>query len=279
MVVVLALGAALMYGLSDFMGGLVSRRASVWAVAVVTQITAVGVIGVAALLLPGRPDIADWLWGALAGLGTGTGTAFLYRGLSLGRMGVVAPLSAVGAAMLPVAVGLATGERPPLLTWVGIVAAIPAIWLVSSAASEGDTKRGPFGEGVVDGLLAGLGFGLMFAALGQVPEAAGLAPLAAAEITSVPAVIVLAGVMGHAWLPRERTAWWGTGVGALAAGASVLYLFASQSGLLTVAAVITSLYPVFTILLAATLLRERIHGPQAIGLILAGVAVSLIAAG
>ena len=279
MVVVLALGAALMYGLSDFMGGLVSRRASVWGVAAVTQFTAIVVIGVAALLLPGQPDMADWLWGALAGLGTGTGTAFLYRGLSLGRMGVVAPLSAVGAAMLPVAVGLATGERPPLLTWVGIVAAIPAIWLVSSAAGEGDTKRGPFGEGVLDGLLAGLGFGLMFAALGQVPEAAGLAPLAAAEITSVPAVIVLASVMGHAWLPRERTASWGTGVGALAAGASVLYLFASQSGLLTVAAVITSLYPVFTILLAATLLRERIHGPQAIGLILAGIAVSLIAAG
>ncbi|MDQ2674473.1 MAG: DMT family transporter, partial [Chloroflexota bacterium] len=115
--------------------------------------------------------------------------------------------------------------------------------------------------------------------LGQVPESAGLGPLAAAEVMSVLAVAVLASALGHAWVPRERTAWWGTVVGALAAGASVAFLFATQSGLLTVAAVITSLYPVFTILLAATVLRERIHGTQAIGLLLSGIAVSMIAVG
>lgn len=279
MVVALALGAAVMYGLSDFLGGLVSRRASVWAVAIVTQVTAIVIIGVATLVLADRPQIGDWLWGALAGVGTGTGTAFLYRGLSSGRMGVVAPLSAVGAAMLPVVVGVVGGERPPLLTWVGIAAAIPAIWLVSGAASSDTDGGARLGEGVLDGLLAGLGFGLMFAALGQVPETAGLGPLAMAEVTSVPAIVILASVMGHAWLPRERTAWWGTIVGTLAAGASVLFLFASQSGLLTIAAVISSLYPVFTVLLAATILRERIHGAQAIGLALAAVAVSLMAIG
>lgn len=279
--ILLALGAAAAYGLSDFLGGITARRASVWAVAVVTQLAALVIIGVAATVVAGDPQPVDLAWGALAGLGTGAGTAFLYRGLAAGRMGIVAPLSAVGAALLPVAVGLATGERPPLLTWIGIACAIPAIWLVSASAdpveaTDGEPAR--FGEGVVDGLLAGLGFGLMFSALGQVPDSAGLVPLAAAEAISIPAVIGLAAIMGHAWWPREP-AWWGLAVGALAAVASVLYLFASQSGLLTVAAVLTSLYPVFTIMLAATILRERIGGAQAAGLALAAVAVSLVAAG
>jgi drug/metabolite transporter (DMT)-like permease len=132
---------------------------------------------------------------------------------------------------------------------------------------------------VPDGLLAGVGFGLMFASLAQVDEAAGLWPLAAAEVTSVLTVVVLATLMGQAWWPRQRSAGWGIVVGTLAAGATVLFLFASQSGLLAVAAVLSSLYPVFTVLLAATVLRERIHGPQAVGLVLAGAAVALVALG
>lgn len=279
--VLLALGSASLYGLSDFLGGLASRWASVWAVAVVTQVTAVIAMGLVALLTGGEPGPGDLAWGALAGVGTGIGTAYLYRGLSSGRMGVVAPLSAVGAALLPVAVAVALGERPALLTWVGIAAAVPAIWLVSTAADPvdvgGATHR--FGEGVLDGLLAGLGFGLMFAALGQVDAAAGLWPLAAAEVMSVVTVVALATLMGHAWWPTERSAWWGIAVGMLAAAATVLFLLASQSGLLAVAAVLSSLYPVFTVLLAATVLRERIHGPQAVGLILAGAAVALVALG
>ena len=282
----LALAAAALYGLSDFLGGVVSRRASVWQVAVVTQIAAIAMIGGATMLQPGEPTTEDLLWGALAGVGTGTGTAFLYRGLAAGRMGVVAPLSAVGAALLPVAVGVLTGERPALVTWIGIGCAVPAIWLVSSAAepaaptgtAEAATS-GRFGEGVIDGVLAGLGFGLMFAALGQVHDTAGLAPLAAAEVVSVVAIAVLAAAMGHSWIPRETGAWWGLVVGGLAAVAAVLFLFASQAGLLTVAAVLSSLYPVFTVLLAATILRERIGGAQAVGLALAAIAVALVAVG
>jgi drug/metabolite transporter (DMT)-like permease len=279
--VVLALGSAAAYGLSDFLGGLVSRRASVWAVAVVTQVTAMVLVASAALVLGGSPSGADLAWGGLAGIGTGTGTAFLYRGLAAGRMGVVAPLSAVGAALLPVAVGVATGERPPLLTWIGIAAAFPAIWLVSTSTDPAapDRAASRLADGVLDGLLAGVGFGLMFSALGQVPDDAGLAPLAVAEVVSIGTVAAVATLVGAAWIPRERTAWAGIAVGALAAAATVLFLFASQAGLLTVASVLTSLYPAFTIVLAATLLRERIHAAQAVGLALAAVAVGLVAAG
>jgi uncharacterized membrane protein len=276
----LALASAAMYGLSDFIGGVVARRASAWAVGIVTQIAAFAIVGTAALLMSTAPEPQDLLWGALAGIGTGSGTAFLYRGLATGRMGVVAPLSAVGAALLPVAVGVLTGDRPPVLTWIGIGCAIPAIWLVSSAAEPAVAEKpGRLGEGVLDGLLAGLGFGLMFAALGQVSDAAGLAPLAVAEIVAIGAIVALATVMGQPWVPREPQAWWGLVVGALAAVAAVFFLFASQTGMLAVAAVLSSLYPVFTVLLAATILRERIHGPQAVGLGLAAVAVGLVAIG
>ena len=278
----LALAAAAMYGLSDFIGGLVSRRASVWQVATVTQIAAVVLVGTAALVIGGSPTTAEWLWGALAGIGTGSGTAFLYRGLSSGRMSVVAPISAVGAALVPVAVGVLTGDRPPVITWIGIACAIPAIWLVSTSpdplAAEED-RRGGIDPGVVDGVLAGLGFGLMFAALGQVSDSAGLAPLAAAEVVSIAAIAVVAAAFGQTWLPREREAWWGLVVGALAAVGAILFLVASQTGMLTVAAVLSSLYPVFTVLLAALVLRERIVPAQAAGLSLALVAVVLVAAG
>ncbi len=279
--VVLALGSAALYGLSDFLGGLLARRTSVWPLALVTQVAALVLMGVAAMVGGGRPTTADLAWGALAGIGTGTGTAFLYRGLATGRMGVVAPLSAVGAALLPVLVGIVTGERPPLLTWVGIGLALPAIWLVSTGDDQGAEGRSPsrLGSGVVDGLLAGLGFGLMFSALGQVPGSAGIAPLAMAEASSIPAVIGLAVVMRQSWVPRDVSSASGVIVGALAAAASVLFLLATQSGLLAVASVLSSLYPAFTVLLAATVLREPIHRPQAAGLGLALVAVALVVAG
>ena len=196
-------------------------------------------------------------------------------------MGVVAPLSAVGASVVPVAAGLIAGERPSLVTWAGILCALPAIWLVSTAADRAaeSEMRGRFGDGVMDGLLAGLGFGVLFAALGQVPDSAGLGPVVAAEAFAILAVIVLAALFRQSWIPRDTSSLPAIAVGALAAGATVLFLLASQAGLLTVAAVLSSLYPAFTVLLAATILREPIRRIQALGLVLATVAVVLVAIG
>ena len=111
MAVLLALLAAVAYGLSDFLGGLVSRRTSAWSVAVVGQASSAICVAVAALLIPGDPTRTDLLWGLLAGIGSGTGAAFLYRGFSSGRMGVVAPVSAVGATLVPVLAGTPGGEE------------------------------------------------------------------------------------------------------------------------------------------------------------------------
>lgn len=273
--VVLALAAALGYGLSDFVGGLASRRTSPWPVAFVGAVASFAGAVALALALRGDPALPDLLWGALAGVGSGAGGAFLYRGFASGRMGVVAPVSAVGAAVLPVAVGLATGERPSVLVWVGILAAVPGIWLVSSEPGSGTARA----QGVPDGVLAGLGFGLLFAATGQVPDGAGYWPLAVTQGIAVLAVAVTAALLGARWLPDHPTQAWGVVAGLLATAAVLSFLLATQTGLLAVAAVLTALYPAFTILLAATVLRERVHRAQGLGLALCALTVALVAAG
>lgn len=281
MAVLLSLCAALSYGLSDFLGGLVSRRASPWAVAFTSMLGGGVVILALAPFFGGTPRTVDAGWALLAGLGGGTGTAFLYRGLAAGRMGVVSPISGVGAALLPVLVGLAAGERPAALAWVGMVAAMPAIWLVArEPAPIGPDAAGlaTTGAGVVDGVLSGLGFGTLFAALGQIPESSGLLPLALNQVAGAVVVAVVAAAARSAWLPRRALDWAGMLPGFLGATATVLFLVATQQGFLTISAVLTSLYPGFTVLLAAVLLRERIHGAQGAGLALCAVAVAFIAA-
>jgi drug/metabolite transporter (DMT)-like permease len=272
--VLLSLAAAVAYGLSDFVGGLAARRTSAWPVAFVgTTVAFVGAVGLA-LLTEGSPTRADLGWGALAGVGSGVGGAFLYRGLAAGRMGVVAPISAVGAALLPVCVGIATGERPALFVWGGIAAAVPGIWLVSQEPGG----SGDLAAGILDGVLAGVGFGLLFAAMGQVPEAAGFAPLAVAQGVGAVAVALTAAALGARWVPDHPSQAWGAVAGVLSTMAAAAFLLATQSGLLTIASVVTSLYPAVTIALAAAFLRERVHAPQALGLALCGLAVGLVAA-
>ena len=274
--VVLALAAALAYGLSDFVGGLASRRTSAWPVAFMCAVGALACSVLVALVTSGDATGADLGWGALAGVGSGLGGAFLYRGLAAGRMGVVAPVSAVGAAVLPVVVGVTTGERPELLVWLGIIAAVPGIWLVSREPGG----AGSFAAGLVDGVIAGVGFGLLFAAIGQVPDGAGYWPLALAQVSALLAVVLTATALRATWRPTQRSeVTGGLLAGALATGAALCFLLATQTGLLTVAAVLTSLYPAVTILLAATVLREHIHRGQALGLALCGLCVALVAAG
>ncbi len=214
-----------------------------------------------------------------AGVANGFGTAFLYRGLASGRMGVVAPVSGVGAVLVPVAVGVVTGERPGSTVWFGIVLALPAIWLVSREPATTASRTPPSGSGVLDGVLAGLGFGFLFAALGQIPEAAGFLPLALNQLVAGGTIIVVATTLSQAWVPRNRWAAGGIISGALGALATGLFQVATQQGYLSVAAVITSLYPAFTVLLAAVVLRERVHRGQAVGLALCTTAVVLVALG
>ncbi len=278
--ILLALASAVAYGLSDFLGGLFSRSTSAWAVSVLAQLASAVAVAAAASTLTGSPTISQLGWGAASGVGSGLGTYFLYRGLAGGQMNVVAPLSAVGAATVPVVVGFAVGERPTTLSWIGIACALPALWLVSQGGNEAAAEAGRPESGVREGLLAGAGFGLLFVALGQVPRSAGLWPLALGQ--AVAAVVLVCGAARAKTSLRTlpgRVVAGSLAVGVCAAGATVLYQLAVRGELVSVTAVLASLYPALTVLLAACLLHERMHRVQAVGLALAAGAVILVTLG
>lgn len=274
MTVLLALVAAFLYGLSDFVGGVASRRTSVWPVGLLACVGALGGSAVIALFDPGDPTGTDFAWGAVAGFSTGAGTAFLYRGLAGGRMGVVAPVSAVGSVLVPLAAAVATGERPALIGWLGIALALPGIWWVSR--EEPDPHDDSPSGGLLDGVLAGLGFGGMFAALGQLSGDAGYWPLVGTQVCAAICLIGIALVLGGDPVPRRRADLTGLAAGVLAVLAVLFFLLATDHGLLSIAAVITALYPAFTVLLAVLVLREHVHRVQAAGLAVCAASVVLV---
>jgi drug/metabolite transporter (DMT)-like permease len=283
MAILLSLVAAVVYGTSDFLGGLVSGRVSPWTVAVLGQLAGSLAALIATVWFPGQLSAEVLAWSVLAGAGNALGTVTLYRGLATGRMGVVAPVSGVGTAVLPVVAGLVLGERPAqtiraLLVWAGLVLALPAIWLVAREPVTGEARTG-MGAGVRDGVLAGVGFGLLFIALSRMPEEAGLLPVVVNQAIATVLVLVAALAAREPVLPRSPLAATGVVVGLLGALATVLFMLASQQGYLSITAVITALYPAATVLLAALVLRERVHRAQALGLVLCASAVALVAAG
>lgn len=275
MTLLFSLGAALCYGLADFVGGVGSKRTSPPAVALIMQVSGAAAVAAYAVVAGGHPSGHDYAWAVAGGLANGFGTAFLYRGLAHGRMGVVAPVSAVGAAALPVLIGVALGERPAVAVWLGIAVGLPGIWLVSQEPSDEAAGR----SGLLDGILAGIGFGGMFAALAQVPRGAGLMPVALNELVAGAVIVAIAVGMSADWRPSRAAAGHGLTAGVLASAATAFFLAATHAGLLAVAAIITSLYPALTVILAATVIEERIHRPQAAGLALCLGSIALVASG
>lgn len=276
MAVILALISAASYGVSDFLGGLFSKRSGPWQIATIGQSSsALTALAAGLFVLPGSPTPADLVWGAAAGMGGGIGASFLYRGLAGAKMNVVAPLSAIGSALLPVAAGIGLGDRPPLLTALGVACAFPAIFLISRATDEDPTHRG----GVADGIIAGLGFGFLFICLGQVSSSSGMLPIAALQTVSVLTVIVTASSLKQRWKPRDPMALRALLMGPLGVSATGCFMYATHHGLLSVVSVISALYPASTVALAAIFLRERVRGWQGVGLALAVASVTMVAAG
>src|SRR5215471_13362597 len=176
--ILLGLGAALLYGTSDFGGGLLSRRYGPLRVTVIGS-AAAAVLAWAVLIMAGGPgpSARAVAWGLASGLAGGAGTLVLYRGLARGQMSVVGPVSAVGAAVVPVVAGVALGERPSLLAIGGVVVSLPAIVLVAASGPV----RGKIRGGLLDGLAAGLAFGILFVGLAQAGRNAGLWPVASEQ--------------------------------------------------------------------------------------------------
>ena len=280
---VLALLSAFGYGLGDFVAGMISRRVHYAIVAVVAGISAPIVTIVAVLITtPVVPSPNALFWGAASGVGTGLGSLALFRGLGRGRMGVVAPVSAITAAALPVILGVVLGDRPAILAWVGVALAFPAIWLVSSPEHDPEVVVGDrpmVATSVSDGLLAGAGFALLFVGLKLAGDGSGLWPVFINELAALP-IMAVAAVAALPTIKRRRPASLdlagAAAVGVIGAASSVAYFLATHSGLLSLVVVLTSLYPAVTVILAVVVAREPVGRRQAIGLVLVSVAIVLI---
>nr|WP_234544099.1 DMT family transporter [Streptomyces shenzhenensis] len=257
-----------------------ARRRNGLAVALHAQLggTVLGLL-LALFLDAGSAALADYGWGAMSGVGTGAGVAFLYRAMSQGAMSVVVPVSDVGAVTLPVLVGVRfLGERPAAPAWVGIAAVLPALWLVSQSSPDPDGgQRGSVSAGVPSALVAGMGFGVQFLAMAQVGAGSGLWPVALSRVVSVAVIAAVLGSYGAGW--RLSGSPWAATVaaGALGTLAIVLYLEATGQQLMTVATVLSALYPAIPVLLALVVLKERLNCRQAAGLTCAAFAVGLLA--
>ncbi|MFG2075835.1 EamA family transporter [Nonomuraea maritima] len=275
MTVILATACAIVYGTADFFGGLATRRSRVLSVVVLSQIA--GLVLVAGLLplLPGTYDAGAMGWGLAAGLSGAAGLVLFYRGLATGVMSVVAPTTAVTSAVLPVVFGLATGDRPGFWALTGVVLALGSVLLVSQ---EGGGAGRATTSSVLTSLAAGAGFGGFFILLSMAPHEAGLWPLLGARLSSVSAVALLALATRRTLRPGSGSLYVIVAAGVLDMVANVLYLLAQRDGLLSLVAVLVSLYPASTLLLARQVLGERLRAVQLTGVGCALVAVALIAA-
>lgn len=278
--VALSLVSAVCFGVSDFFAGVASRRINFVTVTLVSQACALVLIAAAVPFTHSpAPTASAVLWGGLGGIGSVIGSLALYRGLGGGNMAVAAPLSAVGSAVLPAVVGIAGGDRLPPLAIVGVVAALPAIWLVSKPSTR--MPGTAIASGTLDGLVAGAGLGLLYVGMGKAGDSSGLWPVVSGETVAVlglAAIFAIVRPQSSKGAPRRRLLLtMAVLAGVLSVLATVLYFYATHSGTLTVAAVLSSIYPGFTVLLAAAVLRERPSPIQLAGLALCAFAVVAIA--
>lgn len=289
MEIVLALGSAIAYGVSDFTGGVLSKRAHVFTVILLSQLVSSAIL---VSLLPFWDGSFSWpavRWGATAGVAGVSGASLLYRGLAIGRMGVVAPITAVLAAAIPVSFGLAAGERPGSVSLIGIVAGLVAVVLIARAPdpnSANPVSESPtpgltrlVGPGIAEALGAGAGFGLFFILLERAPDESGLWPLVGTRISIVASVALLVAIAGASIRATEGTGRSLVLLGFTNLGADLLFVLATRAGLLSLVAVITSLYPAATVALARALLDERMVKQQLVGMVCAALSVILIALG
>lgn len=279
MAIVLAIGAALTYGAGDFLGGIATKRVGE-SLGVVAVSSAVGV-ALLVLLAPvagGDPTLEDLAWGAAAGIGGGLGVILFYRALAEGVMSVVAPVTAVTSAVVPVAGGLVRGERPGVVALVGVALAIVAVALLSrQTAGTKEASPAHRARVLTFAFLAGLGFGAFFVLLDRTADGAGMWPLVASRSVTLVLSVAIALLLGRSLAIHGGARLPTVGTGVLDMTANALFLLANREGLLALVAVIVSLYPASTIALAQVFLGERLERHQVAGAVAAVLAVVLIA--
>lgn len=272
MAAVLALMSSLMWGSADFLGGSLSRRVHPAAVYGLSQVAGLVALVLIATVAGGwDADPAYWPWAIASSLLGALGMITFYAALSMGPMGIVSPMVALSV-MVPVAFGLLVGEAPAGVQVLGIIAAIAGILLASGPELSGAESARPL---LLAGIAAGA-FGVMYVTMSRGSAIDPLMTMTAMRITSLvvfAGVLALARTLGGAE-PRDAPSL--VVIGLFDAGANVLFGFATTMGLLSTAAVLGSLYPVVTAVLAAVILHERLRVVQYVGVVVALGGVVLI---
>jgi drug/metabolite transporter (DMT)-like permease len=279
--VLLGILVAASFGSGDFLGGRASARASTPAVLLVSQATAVLGAVVVAVSVGAHVTSQDLVFGVIAGTANVCGLGFLYYGLAHGRIGVVAPVTAVVGALVPVTWAVARGERPSAFVWAGVSAAIVAAALIARAGDAASAEEGGR-SGVVVAIAAGVGLGCSFIFFAKTSPSSGFWPVLsarAAAVVAVGAAVLVLRPRREVEFPRDDARLLALGAGALDVPATALLLLAVRRGLAVVVAPVASLAPAATVGLAWLVLRERMVRGQLIGLGIAAVALVLIATG
>ena len=277
--IALALCASASWGLADFMAGLKSRRLGVLTVLCWVEATGLAVV-LLAILATGEPwpDGRTLVHSAVAGVAGVAALGAFYRALTVGTMSIVAPISATGV-LLPVVVGLGSGDPLTTLIAIGLVVTIAGVLLASREEVQELESGGPNREAVLLALAAAVGFGLYFTFADVAADGSVLWLLAVGRVVALPFILALAVRSARPLLPAGRERGQLVLIGCADLAATALYALATTRGALSVVSVIGSLYPVVTVLLARGVLGERISGTQAAGVALALLGVGMVSAG
>lgn len=274
----LAIGAAVLWGVADFLAGLASRRLSVPLVLLLVEGGGLLVVGTVTLAVGEPWPGAETAWLALAAGAAGvTALGLFYRALAIGTMSVVAPVAATGVA-LPVVVGLATGDRPSALAAAGLGIAVVGVLLASREQHEDAAAARAGRASLLFALAAATGFGVFFVAFDAAADGSELWTLTLARAVAVPPLIAILLLSGTA-RPVRRDALQVAGVGVIDMSATACLALANTRGELSVVSVLGSMYPVTTVVLAGLVLRERLTPVQGAGILAALTGVALVAAG
>ena len=264
--------SALTWGAGDFNGGLAAKRSNPYGVVAVAHIISLVLL---LLLIPiiGEPvpPLRDWLWGGAAGFTGAIGLLLLYRALAEGRMSIAAPVSALLAVALPVVVGVFIEGNPGAWALLGFILALTAVWLVSGGEGMSirfDELRQPF--------IAGIAFGSFFICLERASQTSLLWPLVAIRIVSVTSMLGYAVITRQAWIPKRESLIPIILSSVLDTVGNAAYALSARTGRLDIAAVLGSLYPGATVLLAWVFLKENISRVQTFGIFLALGAIVLL---
>lgn len=280
MPVLLALGAALSWGTSDFLGGVAARRAgNVNAIALGTQSMGLLAFIPVALVVGGTLTWADFWWALAGGTSAGTAVYLLYVGFTKSHTGVVAPIAAIGTAAIPALFGLLSGETMAEIQALGVLLGLLAIWLISRPGKMPSLLDEQTSTGIIYGVGAGIGFAMMFIALDQLSADSGAWGVLPLRLGAV-AIMLLVSLVRRLPMLADRAVWpFILASGVIGSTGQLAFIVATRDGTLSIVAVVASLFPAATVALAYVFLSERLGRLQLVGVAAALTAIALVSAG